>query len=377
MSASSVDTLVMIVRAALGLGDTLEQPGNVNWKEVFDLANRQGVAALTSDGLQVLYENKPELLSTLDAPQNKQMKYDLFGSALSYELNYEQHGEFIRELADLFAQDGIRTMVFKGRGLALYYPAPNHRASGDIDLYLFHKGANADRMVKERYGVSIKQNEDKHSVYKIHDVLVENHVSFVNIQEYPHLAGLEQFLEGAALNCPHEDLGGVDMYYPTVMMYAAFLPYHTAGHFMYGGLSMKQFVDWAVITSRYGDEIDWDIVYELAESAGFLRFLNALNGIVIDRFGVPADMFPSWDRDLKLESRVWDELLLTCDTDNTPSSLLSRALRFLSSKWKFELIYRENYYVTFIKRSWASLRGRYIRGSRSVWKQDEQNDEKV
>lgn len=365
---SSIEVLINLVRVALDLKRGPEMPQDVDWKEVVDLAVEQGLAALASDGLQVLYEGSPELLSSFYCPTNKELRYDLFGNSLSYEVKYEQHRGYIRELAALFGKSGIRMMIIKGQGLARYYPIPSHRASGDIDVYLYGKGAIADKLVKDVTGASVKQNEDKHSSFRYHDVTVENHATFVNIIEYPCSVDVECFLEQNALEAHAEDIDGVKVYYPTIMMDAVFIPCHIAAHFMYGSVSLKQLVDWALFVSRYGRSIDWAEVFRLCETKGCSRFLFALNGIVIDHFGVPCDVFPSWEHDVALEERVWKEITDSCRVGYTGSgSILKKAGRFLLSKWKFNIVYRENFYYTFFKHSWTSFRGRYLPGSRSVW----------
>ena len=367
MSLLPVDILLKLVRIALGLKDDAIFPSDVDWKEVMELSVEQGLAALASDGLQKVYETDPEQVASLEFSKNKAIKYDLFGSALNYEIQHEKHEGLIRELSSLFEQSGIKTMVFKGLGLARYYPIPSHRVTGDIDVYLFHRGAEADKLIKERFGVEAKHNEEKHSVFKFHGVSVENHAAFVNTVEFPYSSVVERFLEDQALMATVSSIGGASVYLPTVMMDAVLLPSHIAGHFVYGGMSLKQLVDWAVFVSRFGQEVDWDTVERLSISAGSFKFFRILNGITIDHLGVDASCFPLWDRDFDMEERVWKEIV-SFPPDSVGGSKIHRAMRYISSKWKYKLVFRENFYVTFFLRSWASFRGRYLPRSRSVWK---------
>ena len=366
MSHLPVDILLKLVRIALGLRDDAVFPSDVNWKDVMELSVEQGMAALAADGLQKVYESAPDQMASLDIPSNKAIKYDWFGTTLNYEIKYEKHEGLISELSSLFEQNGIKTMVFKGLGIARYYPIPSHRATGDIDVYLFHRGAEADKLVKERFDVKVKHNEEKHSVFKFHGVSVENHATFVNVVEFPYSADVERFLEDQASAAPLSSIGGANVYLPTVMMDAVFLPSHIAGHFVYGGLSLKQMVDWALFVSRFGREIDWDTVERLSRSAGSFRFFRVLNGIIVDYFGVDTSCLPSWDRDPEMEERVWKDIV-SFPPDSVGGSKLHRATRYLSSRWKYKLVFRESFFLTFFRRSWASFRGRYLPQSRSVW----------
>ena len=41
---------------------------------------------------------------------------------------------------------------------------------------------------------------------------------------------------------------------------------------------------------------------------------------------------------------------------------------FWALRWKYKLAYRESYFLTFFRHGWASIRGKYLPHSRSVWK---------
>ena len=124
MSHLPVDILLKLVRIALGLKDDAVFPSDVNWKDVMELSVEQGMAALAADGLQKVYETAPDQITSLGIPSNKSIKYDWFGTTLNYEIKYEEHERLISELSSLFEQNGIKTMVFKGLGIARYYQIP-------------------------------------------------------------------------------------------------------------------------------------------------------------------------------------------------------------------------------------------------------------
>ena len=362
---SSLDVLLRLIRISLDLSSDIQFPSKVDWQRVFDLAVEQGMVAIAFDGIQKLNERGMDVVLPLYSQELKELKYDWFGNSLGVEVQYENHCKLVQELGVKLGENGIKTMVVKGIGLSCYYPIPSHRAVGDIDLYLFGCGGEADDLFSRQVGVTVKQNEDKHSTFKYKGTVVENHASFLNVVEYPSSSILERFLEKEASNSPILNLGQVDVYIPSVKMNSLYLPCHTAGHFMYGGLTLKQLTDWALFVTRFGDVIDWDDVYFYSRSVGFYRFLLALNGIVVDYFGVPLDVFPPWKRDLEIEHKVWEEILKFKSEND--GSRFHRAMRFLSSKWKFDLVYRESFSMTFLKRCWASIRGKYLPSSRNVW----------
>lgn len=63
--------------------------------------------------------------------------------------------------------------LLKGLGLSIYYPRPEHRECGDIDLWLDNcdKG---NRLIEE-LGIKINYDSEKHAVFHYKGVMVENH----------------------------------------------------------------------------------------------------------------------------------------------------------------------------------------------------------
>ena len=54
---SSSETLLMLLRAALGNEAVGALPSDIDWQEVIDLSFDQGVAAITVDGLGYAHDN--------------------------------------------------------------------------------------------------------------------------------------------------------------------------------------------------------------------------------------------------------------------------------------------------------------------------------
>lgn len=359
---------ILLPLVSLGLGYQVEWDtslSGIDWKAVIDLAMSQGLDAVAFDGLQALYERRPELTETLDASLGE-TKFDWLGLTLQAEQDYEAYRGKLRELASFYGQEGFKMLVLKGYGLSLDYPVPAHRPTGDIDVYLYGRGEEADDRVKEKLGVAVKQNEDKHSTFQFQGLSVENHATFLNVVEFRSRRAIETALEVEAENALPVSVEGVDIFVPTPMMNALFLPCHMASHFVFGGIPMKQLVDWAVFLERHGKDVDWTHVRLLAEGAGYYKLIRALNGIVMDHLDVPSECVPDWGRDQTLEERIWQDCLKP-RKDLAARSVWEKLKDYLAARWKFRLAYRESMFLNFFRHGWASIRGKYLPGSRSVW----------
>lgn len=74
------------------------------------------------------------------------------GQTTMIEWIYAKHQERIRELADFYKQHNKRMLLLKGYGCSLCYPKPEHRPTGDIDIFLFGQLDEADALVEKELG---------------------------------------------------------------------------------------------------------------------------------------------------------------------------------------------------------------------------------
>ena len=349
----AADILLGLVRLEIGNEKKFTVPDTVDWRALVNLAFEQGVAAIAVDGLQKLYEPNPSLELDLDKLEFEGLKYELFGLCLNAEQNSAKQLGVIEKLSSLYNVQSIPMLLMKGYGLSLNYPVPNHRASGDIDIYLYGNGDKGDQLAKDSFGCEVKQNEDKHSAFSIDGTSVENHACFVNYTVHPSLKGLNDFFVAEAKNSVAHQVGETHILLPSVMFNALFLPFHCASHFVHGEASIRQLCDWACFVKRYGIEVDWDEVGVLAKRYGFLKFYRCLNGICLDYLDVPAGCLPDWQRDKKQEQKVLNEILTTPKSCTT---LVSKVLRYFSSGWKYRMVYNDNILLTSFRLAKSYLR---------------------
>lgn len=78
-------------------------------------------------------------------------------------------------------------MLLKGYGLSKYWPIPNHRPTGDIDIYLMYLNSEgkeksrpawecADKLMTEKFGILVDNSHHHHSVFTYKGIMVENHL---------------------------------------------------------------------------------------------------------------------------------------------------------------------------------------------------------
>ena len=148
---------------ALGLGnDATMSNQDVDWKKLYTLSIKHGVAAICVDGMSAT-GLEHSCLQTIP----KQIKLQWVSSVMQTEKIYNRQRDVIERLAEIYNEEGLQILLLKGYGLSMNYPNPRHRICGDIDIYMFGDGGKADKIIEKRFGIKSKQNEDKHSTFHL------------------------------------------------------------------------------------------------------------------------------------------------------------------------------------------------------------------
>ena len=136
-----VDSLLILVRTGLQFETLskddvtlLQRLNEDQWQELINLAKQQGVAAICYDSIEASN-------NVFKAPQNVIIMF--YGIAEIFKQQYASKRAATEKMLKLFGDNGVKMMVLKGMSLNRYYPKPEHRHSGDIDIYL---GENYQRV---------------------------------------------------------------------------------------------------------------------------------------------------------------------------------------------------------------------------------------
>lgn len=137
MQMSDQEIFCHLVQIAIGTRDISEfkAVGPEQWMAVFRMAKKQGLLAVTFGTIE-------KLPSSLQPPLPVKMSW-----IRCRELIVAQNKKIsalCQEVDALLTNVGVRTCVLKGQGMATYYPVPEHRNSGDIDLWVRLENATDD-----------------------------------------------------------------------------------------------------------------------------------------------------------------------------------------------------------------------------------------
>lgn len=331
---------------------------NDEWTQLFELSAKQGVLALTWDGVQRLI-TAGVIPATSTPDRTLKLRWAL--NVEQVEAKYQKQQKVLESLAAFYGEHGIRTLLLKGYGLSLCYPQPNHRPCGDIDIWLFGKQEEADTLLSLKKGVKIDVDKHHHTTFHIGGVMVENHYDFINIHSHRSNREVEAELKRLVVEEPTEKtaVNGVVVELPSPNFNALFLLRHAAGHFAAEEIAIRHIADWAMFVERYHDQINWQWLVATAKYQRMEKFLYCIHAIAVDYLGLKSDKLPEFPRDGALEARVLQEILQPEYSKELPQSLIRRILyktrRWWGNRWKHRIVYREGLFSTFIQQVWSHL----------------------
>lgn len=257
--------LLYLVR--LGIGNDIE-PGfdfkGVDWRSLIDLSFDQAVAAIAIDGLSKVggctchepVEGRVDGLDTLDSPEMENMKYEWFGETIQAEEEYSRHQSVFSELVGLLSEQHINVLLLKGLGLSKYYPIPNHRPTGDFDIYAYGQHLNVDSLFRKN-GISIDCSYPKHSVFIYKGVTVENHYIYLDSFITKCEKKVQKFIESLYADVLNDD----GYYTPSPIKNYFFLLCHTARHFSeIESIRLRHILDWGLFLKAEMSGLDLVLV---------------------------------------------------------------------------------------------------------------------
>lgn len=281
---------------------TLFVSGDVDWLALLKLAKCQACLGVAYDGLLAL----PEAMRPPRA---------IFLQWSSLVAQIEEDNDFFNEklceVTTLYREQGLSPVLLKGQGVAQHYSRPEHRQSGDIDLLVgrdFEKANNLLRPESDSEG----PETDKHVEFSWRGVTVENHRISARLSAPWANASYQKAttawfpLKGVAVS-----IKGVDVVVPPHEFNAVFLLVHALEHLFWGGLGMRQVMDWVCLIQATHTHFDKRAYCRLLRQTGLTGIAKAFASIGTEFMGLPASCLPfalidkDKEKGRKLFSHIW------------------------------------------------------------------------
>ena len=340
-------------------------------ERAFDILEEQVLSALCLDAVQ---QDKELSALMVSSAEQKQRMMRMFGASVQMEHRYARYEEAVKGLSSFAAESGLRMVVLKGYGLSLNYPVPAHRPCGDIDVYVLSPDMDSsgyralDEVVWRKKGIKVDVSSRHHSRFAFMGFMVENHITVMDPDSHKEYMELNILLS-EEIGKDMREVNGVLL--PSYRFYSIHLLAHMAGDFASTGTNLRRLLDWAtfVDSAQVAGGVDWDFVFSTADRFGMLPFLNAINDICVRYLGYGKELFPVRCEMEKLQSfihlsdRVFADLIACHEPVLHPSQTnflhyaWVKGKKFMSNRWKYEMVYKESVWKAILRKGFNSLGG--------------------
>ncbi len=291
---NNTQAFLALVRAGLWETDIQLSPyGEVDFKEVYRLAQEQSVVGLVAAGLEHVVDIK--------VPKDTALLFA--GEALQLEQRNSAMNYFIAELVDKMQSASIKTLLIKGQGVAQCYERPLWRSCGDVD-YLLDKD-NYDKAKNYLLPLADTVNDEnencRHQAITINPWVVEIHGSLHTELSLRIDKKLDAILNDLFLKDDTRiwKVEKKEVQLPGIMPDILFVFTHFLKHFYKGGLGLRQICDWCRLLWRFNGYVDSLLLEEHLIEMQLLTEWHAFAAYAVEYLGMPKEKMPLYSNDIK------------------------------------------------------------------------------
>jgi hypothetical protein len=187
---------------------------------------------------------------------------------------------------------GINAVVLKGWAVAGYYPVPELRKTGDIDILVADGDVNRAVEIIKKDG--FREVSDQHSVHHVElangeGVEIEVHNMLVEPFEDEAVNRLvRQYGAEMLVHTEDFDYNGYRIRRGTAAYNALSLILHMLQHYLRAGFGLKLLCDWVVFIDKGMDAAGYARFAEMSESLGISGFVKMIDGVCHRFLGMKA-----------------------------------------------------------------------------------------
>lgn len=249
-----------------------------DWKRLLTMAERHAVLPLLYD---ILQEQK---LSEEDRKRVESI------SRRTVQQNYRLLF-FSRYVIQLLQGENIDVVLLKGAAAGYYYPVPELRKSGDVDLLIFDRNRLEDaRRIFQREGfyVEKKQLASHHlAIGTPEGIEIELHLMLAEPFDNHEINNyLVQTAEEMKNHVRMENLMGIELPVLSDGYNAYYLLIHMLQHFLREGFGLKLLCDWVAFWNREIEEAELQIYKTLIKESGLEGFSGMITSLCVHFLGL-------------------------------------------------------------------------------------------
>ena len=252
---------IMLLQLGAGLKEQCNFPplSREEWTRIIQMARQHAVTGILLDGINQIEQQKYP-------PQDLMMP--MIATLLAIEKENARLNSKLEEIFDYFHSHHFHPILLKGQGNAQYYPFPEHRMSGDIDLWLTDDDKTIRQFIKKRFPES--QTTYHHiSFPKWENTIVEIHTTPSWMYHPSDNARLQTYFQQSVMK---QDMKGV----PSKQFNRVYLMIHLYRHFLEDGIGFRQLLDYAMLLKQGSTQEEKDEAMQILKRIHLDKFCGGI-----------------------------------------------------------------------------------------------------
>ena len=258
---------------------------DVDWNEVYQLAQEQSVQGLVLQGIDWFKVQG----SKFNIPQVLLLQW--IGEVQVIEQQNKEMNVFVAELIEKLRQNDIYVLLVKGQGIAQCYDKPLWRCSGDVDLFLSDSNYEIAKRVLVPLASEVETEYvgSKHLGMTIDGWVVELHGSLRvglpnKINRVLDDIKTDTFNRGNMRSWMN---GRTQVFLLGKENDIVYVFVHFFNHFYKEGVGLRQLCDWCRLMWTYRDEIDVKKIEGRIQEMGLVSEWKAFYNLASRYLGMP------------------------------------------------------------------------------------------
>lgn len=259
---------------------------NVSWNLLLENAKKHAVLSLLYDVLERMEMTKEKFL------------FVEFCSRQIVSQNY--HLLFLTKyLVDLLEQNQIQVLVLKGVATAEWYPVPELRKSGDVDL-MIPRGVSLEKVTEILAAEGFQCKQEQHANYHREFISKEGMIAEIHTDFTERFANkqlniaMERQVQGGFGTMIREKAMGIELPMLNKAYHAYELLLHMLHHFTTSGFGLKLLCDWVVCWKQEWTKEEKEMFQQLTKESKTTGFAEAVTAICVKYLGLESERF-AWN----------------------------------------------------------------------------------
>lgn len=248
----------------------------LDWQAIYAMSIKQTVQGIIYDGIC--------LLPKAYQPPRPIMIHWTIDIDHIERRNRQQH-QTIALLRDLFHKEPqIPFQILKGQSIAAFYPHPEHRFCGDIDVYLGNptQTEKANQRI-EQLGITIQRGQDNDAVYFFNGDVLEHHSILIELRQTGIKKDLRQWEMEVFTQGENQ---------PIPIANHLQLSTHLLKHFINEGIGIRQLCDAAVTLNALAQQTDGKELEHLCKAWNIFHWTRLVYSLLVKYLGLPEAVLP-------------------------------------------------------------------------------------